>query len=78
MAHRIEVVSTIPDTRAKVQLRKLHDIGFPEISDVRIVDVYTVDAAQIEGEVRRSDAEVLTTHLHLDPGRTIPFVGYTN
>ena len=43
MAHRIEVSSTIPDTRAAVRRKKLQQLGFP-VQQVLMSDVYTVDA----------------------------------
>jgi len=43
MAHRIEVTSVVPDTRAEVRKRKLADLGFPSVQDVELIDVYTVD-----------------------------------
>jgi phosphoribosylformylglycinamidine synthase len=45
MAHRIEVMTRkeVADTRAKVREERLRRMGF-EISDVAIVDVYTLDS----------------------------------
>ncbi len=44
MITRIEIISTIPDTRALVRKNKLHAAGFAEnISGVTLVDVYTID-----------------------------------
>jgi len=43
MAHRIEVAFKIPDTRAEVRKSKLKHLGFSNISDVSLVDVYTID-----------------------------------
>ncbi len=46
MAHRIEIISKIPDARAEVRKRKLEGMGFSgKIKDVRIADVYTIDAS---------------------------------
>jgi len=43
MAHRIEVISTVPDMRAAVQKERLNALGLP-IKDIRFIDVYTIDA----------------------------------
>jgi len=43
MAHRIEVVSKIPDMRANVRKRELQAAGF-NVLDVQLADVYTIDA----------------------------------
>ncbi|MBI2043824.1 phosphoribosylformylglycinamidine synthase [Candidatus Pacearchaeota archaeon] len=43
MAHRIEVVQTVPDARAEVRRRQIHSAGFPQVTDVRLADVYNVD-----------------------------------
>lgn len=46
MAHRIEVVSKIPDARAEVRKRKLEGMGFSgKIKAVQLIDVYTIDAS---------------------------------
>lgn len=46
MAHRIEIISKIPDARAEVRKRKLEGMGFSgKIKSVRIADVYTIDAS---------------------------------
>ncbi len=42
MAHRIEVSSTVPDTRAAVRAKQLQSLGFA-IEQVQLVDVYTLD-----------------------------------
>ena len=45
MAHRIEIASTIPDTRAAARKKKLEKIGLAgKISGIELVDVYTIDA----------------------------------
>ncbi|VVB81572.1 Uncharacterised protein [uncultured archaeon] len=40
---RIEVVSKVEDSRAKVRLKSLRDSGF-DVEDVQLVDAYTLDA----------------------------------
>ena len=51
MAHRIEVSSIIPDTRATVRKRHLESLGFAgRVEDVNLVDVYTVDSSLKEGD----------------------------
>lgn len=50
MAHRIEISQEIPDTRASVRKKELESIGFSGISDVKLVDVYT-----IEGELSQEE-----------------------
>lgn len=53
MAHRIEIVQIIPDTRAQVRKKDLDSIGFSKkVDDVKIVDVYT-----IEGDLPKPDLE---------------------
>ncbi|MBR9675859.1 phosphoribosylformylglycinamidine synthase [Candidatus Woesearchaeota archaeon] len=44
MANRIEILSTIPDTRAKVRQEKLRSLGFSGVEDANLVDVYTIDS----------------------------------
>ncbi len=43
MAHRIELIYTVPDTRARVRKKKLHSLGYSSITSVTLIDVYTVD-----------------------------------
>lgn len=43
MATRIEIITKISDTRAKVRQKKLHAIAYAPLSDCHIVDVYTID-----------------------------------
>lgn len=43
MAIRIEITTTVPDSRAGIKKKKLHEIGFRNITDIAIADVYTVD-----------------------------------
>lgn len=45
MAVRIEVQSTIKDTRASVRLKKLQTLGYKNLATVTIQDVYTIDKA---------------------------------
>ena len=60
MAHRIEVSSIIPDTRATVRKRHLESIGFAgRVEDVHLVDVYTVDSSLKDGDLE-SVASMLT------------------
>lgn len=42
MIHRIEI-SSAPDARASVSLKRLHSVGFHGVKDVELVDVYTID-----------------------------------
>ncbi|HSU72703.1 MAG TPA: phosphoribosylformylglycinamidine synthase subunit PurL [Candidatus Binatia bacterium] len=42
--HRIEVRSIVPDARANVRKAHLAKVGFPNITSVEVVDVYTIDA----------------------------------
>lgn len=52
MAHRIEVSSTIADTRAAVRKKKIEKSGYlGKISSVELVDVYTIDAALDAGQL---------------------------
>ncbi|MDP4039259.1 MAG: AIR synthase-related protein [Candidatus Pacearchaeota archaeon] len=54
MAHRIEVVQKIPDTRAQVRKRELDANGFSEkVDNVELVDVYTFEADLEEGDLER-------------------------
>ncbi len=60
MAYRIEVSSTIPDTRAIVRKRHLESLGFSSrIKDVHLLDVYTIDSLLGEEELG-SIASMLT------------------
>ncbi len=60
MAHRIEVSSRIPDTRAAVRKRHLESIGFSgRIGNVHIVDVYTIGSS-LRAEELKSVASMLT------------------
>lgn len=43
MAHRLEVVPTVPDARGLVRQEQLTALVFP-VQEVRVVDVYTIDA----------------------------------
>lgn len=44
MAHRIQIISKTPDTRAVVRKRYLDGIGFKnKIKDLKIIDVFTID-----------------------------------
>lgn len=44
--YRLEIASTIPDTRAQVRLKALHDLNLQgKVSQVNLVDVYTIDKA---------------------------------
>ncbi len=44
MAHRIEVVSKIPDARAQLKKRQLESAGFSgRLDEVQIADIYTID-----------------------------------
>lgn len=44
MITRIEIASTILDTRANVRKTKLHGLGFiEEVDNISIIDVYTID-----------------------------------
>lgn len=46
MPYRLEITSTIPDTRAQVRLKALHDLNLQgKVSQVNLVDVYTIDKA---------------------------------
>lgn len=44
MAHRIEVVSRVSDTRAAVRAKQLQLLGFP-VQDVQLVDTYTLEGS---------------------------------
>jgi len=59
MAHRVEIESTIPDTRADVRLRRLEGLGFSSIETIDVVDVYTIDAL-LEASELESIAKALT------------------
>ncbi len=52
MAHRIEVVSVIPDMRAVVKKDEIESLGINGVKDVKIVDVYTIDANLEEDDTR--------------------------
>jgi len=59
MAHRIEVLSRIPDTRAAVRKRHLESLGLSgRIEGVHLVDVYTV-CSSLENERLESVASML-------------------
>ena len=60
MAHRIEVRSIIPDTRAAIRRRRIETLGFSErITDTHIVDVYTIGSA-LQEDTLDSVASMLT------------------
>ena len=40
---RIEVVTTVPDARAQIRLKRFQNHGFPSVKNVQIKDVYTID-----------------------------------
>lgn len=52
MAVRIEVATTVFDTRADLRKKKLQNLGYKNIKDIQILDVYTIDkdftTAQLE------------------------------
>lgn len=58
MAHRIEVTTTIPDTRAAAMKRALEASGIMGIDGVRVVDVYTLDALLGANELSRMVASL--------------------
>src|SRR5579872_3818531 len=43
MPVRIEVTTTVPDSRADIRKKKFFSAGFAKVQDVSIVDVYTID-----------------------------------
>lgn len=43
MTHRIEVISAVTDTRALVRKKKLQSLGFKKITNLWLIDVYTID-----------------------------------
>ncbi|OGG16572.1 phosphoribosylformylglycinamidine synthase II [Candidatus Gottesmanbacteria bacterium RIFCSPHIGHO2_02_FULL_39_11] len=43
MPFRIEIISTVFDTRTEVRKKNLHKLGFKSIKKISIVDVYTID-----------------------------------
>jgi hypothetical protein len=44
MAIRLEIISTIPDTRAQTRKNNFNSLGIKnKITDVSVVDVYTID-----------------------------------
>ncbi len=62
MVHRIEISSNVRDTRSEVLMKTLESKGFENLRDLRIVDVYTVDASLKEDEAQRV-ASMLTNPL---------------
>ena len=52
MAHRVEIVSKIPDARADVFRRKLQGMDFKEIDDVCLVDVYTTNLSLDDSQLK--------------------------
>ena len=54
MAHRIEVIYNIPDSRSAVKKRYLEDVGFSgKIDKIDLVDVYTIDSSISEDELKK-------------------------
>lgn len=51
MVWRIEVVSKIPDSRNTVLKNKIKNFGFPNIKEIKIIDVYTIDLNLNENEI---------------------------
>lgn len=54
MIHRIEIASTVADTRAEVRKKKFESLGFAgRVNEVSIVDVYTIDAALASDQLEK-------------------------
>lgn len=59
MAHRIEIIQTIQDTKANIKKEELDSIGFSErVDDARLIDVYT-----LEGDFERDELEGIKSML---------------
>jgi phosphoribosylformylglycinamidine synthase len=43
MSYRLEITAKVPDARAQVRQSWLNGLGFPTVSSVEIIDVYTID-----------------------------------
>src|SRR5690348_1377498 len=43
MAVRIEVATTVFDTRADIRRKKLNSLGFKNVDELFILDIYTID-----------------------------------
>lgn len=68
MAHRIEVVSTIPDTRAEARRRGFLRLGF-KVDRVEWADIYTIDAELARPELEKvatALANPVTERAHVD------------
>src|SRR3989344_2118320 len=60
MSHRIEIVSKMPDARAKVKKSYIEKLGFKgKLDRVELIDVYTLEAALDAAQVKRV-AEILS------------------
>lgn len=67
MAHRIEVASKIPDTRAAVRKKEIESAGFSgKINTVKLADVYTVDT-DLNPEALQKVASMLANPVFQEP-----------
>ena len=62
MAHRIEISSSIRDTRSEVLMKKLESKGFSGLNRLKLVDVYSFDTSLKNDEIQRV-ASMLTNPL---------------
>lgn len=53
MAVRIEVVTTVPDSRGIVRQKKLYAHNFVKVNGVTVVDVYTIDKQFSKNELKK-------------------------
>ena len=62
--HRVEVRlrSHLPDPRGLGLVRDIHDLGITTVSDVRVIDIYWLDA-----ELSAAELELICRSLLADP-----------
>jgi len=62
--HRVEVYlkAHLPDARGQGLVRDINDLGIAGVSDVRVVDIYWLDA-----ELKTEELELICGHLLADP-----------
>ncbi len=52
MAHRIEILTKVNDTKSELHLNKLRNLKFP-VTDVKVLEVYTVNKKLIKSDIEK-------------------------